>query len=73
MVAAIVWPLRGLIWAGAQLEADKTVPLEVSPEVKHTKGVMSLGRFDDPHSGRSSFSLLLGDAPHLDMQYAIFG
>mmetsp|Transcript_38702 Transcript_38702/g.98967 ORF Transcript_38702/g.98967 Transcript_38702/m.98967 type:complete len:258 (-) Transcript_38702:154-927(-) len=56
-----------------KLEADKTVPLEVSPEVKHTKGVMSLGRFDDPHSGRSSFSLLLGDAPHLDMQYAIFG
>eukprot|EP00193_Tetraselmis_chui_P016513 CAMPEP_0177780924 /NCGR_PEP_ID=MMETSP0491_2-20121128/17527_1 /TAXON_ID=63592 /ORGANISM="Tetraselmis chuii, Strain PLY429" /LENGTH=275 /DNA_ID=CAMNT_0019300857 /DNA_START=90 /DNA_END=918 /DNA_ORIENTATION=- len=56
-----------------KMEAVKTVPLEVSPEVKHTKGVVSLGRFDDPHSGRSSFSLLLGDAPHLDMKYTIFG
>ena len=32
-----------------------------------------MGRFDDPNSGTSSFSILLGDAPHLDMQYTIFG
>ena len=28
---------------------------------------------DDPNSATSSFSILLGDAPHLDGQYAIFG
>lgn len=27
----------------------------------------------DPNSGGSSFSILLGPAPHLDMNYAIFG
>ncbi len=35
-------------------------------------GVLSMGRYDDPNSGASSFSMLLGDAPHLDMQYTIF-
>jgi cyclophilin family peptidyl-prolyl cis-trans isomerase len=32
-----------------------------------------MGRYDDPNSATSSFSFLLGAAPHLDMQYAIFG
>jgi cyclophilin family peptidyl-prolyl cis-trans isomerase len=36
--------------------------------VRHTEGVLSLGRYDDPNSGTSSFSILLGAAPHLDMQ-----
>ena len=49
------------------------MPLEVRADVKHTLGVLSMGRFDDPNSGTSSFSILLGDAPHLDMQYTIFG
>lgn len=35
-------------------------------------GVLSMGRYDDPNSGTSSFSILLGDAAHLDMQYTIF-
>ncbi|RZR78129.1 hypothetical protein BHM03_00003378, partial [Ensete ventricosum] len=30
-------------------------------------------RYSDPDSASSSFSVLLGDAPHLDGQYAIFG
>ncbi|KAF7123277.1 hypothetical protein RHSIM_Rhsim12G0061300 [Rhododendron simsii] len=30
-------------------------------------------RYSDPNSAQSSFSMLLGDAPHLDGQYAIFG
>lgn len=54
--------------------ASMTVPLEVDPEVKHDRrGILSLARNDDPNSGGSSFSILLGPAPHLDMQYAIFG
>jgi cyclophilin family peptidyl-prolyl cis-trans isomerase len=51
-----------------QAEGDKKVPLEVNPDVKHTEGVLSMGRFDDPNSGTSSFSILLGAAPHLDNQ-----
>ena len=31
-----------------------------------------MGRWEDPNSGTSSFSMLLGDAPHLDMVYTIF-
>lgn len=53
-------------------EAEKTIPLEVKPDVKHVAGVLSMGRYDDPNSGTSSFSILLGNAPHLDMKYTIF-
>jgi cyclophilin family peptidyl-prolyl cis-trans isomerase len=60
--------------ARGQVEASKTVPLEVRLDVKHTRrGILSMARSDDPHSGGSSFSILLGAAPHLDMNYAIFG
>lgn len=57
-----------------QEEGEKTVPLEVQHHVKHNKrGILSMGRLDDPNSGGSSFSILLGPAPHLDMLYTIFG
>ena len=59
--------------AAQKAESDKNVPLEVKQGVKHTFGVLSMGRYDDPDSGGSSFSVLLGDAPHLDMKYTIFG
>ena len=54
-------------------EADKSVPLEVMQGVKHHEGTLSMARHSDPNSGKSSFSILLGDAPHLDMQYTVFG
>ena len=42
--------------------------------MKHDKrGILSMARHDDPNSGKSSFSILLGPAPHLDMQYTVFG
>lgn len=53
-------------------EAVKTVVGEFS-DVKHVRGILSMGRYADPDSASSSFSMLLGDAPHLDGQYAIFG
>lgn len=57
-----------------QSEADLNVPLEVQADVKHDRrGILSMARGDDPNSGGSSFSVLLGPAPHLDMTYAIFG
>ncbi|KAL5553881.1 hypothetical protein UlMin_041282 [Ulmus minor] len=55
-----------------RIEADKTVVGEFS-EVKHVRGILSMGRYEDPDSAQSSFSILLGDAPHLDGKYAIFG
>ncbi|KAJ0037761.1 hypothetical protein Pint_22705 [Pistacia integerrima] len=55
-----------------RLEAEKTVIGEFS-DVKHVRGILSMGRYADPNSASSSFSILLGDAPHLDHQYAIFG
>lgn len=40
----------------------------------HTRGILSMARYDDPiDSAEASFSILLGDAPHLDNQYTIFG
>ena len=57
-------------WQSA--EAQKTVPGEFS-QVPHTRGALSMGRYDDPNSGTSSFSILLGNAPHLDGQYTLFG
>ncbi|KAJ8574330.1 hypothetical protein K7X08_026135 [Anisodus acutangulus] len=53
-------------------EAGKTVVGEFS-EVKHVRGILLMGRYNDPDSGCSSFSMLLGNAPHLDGNYAIFG
>lgn len=41
--------------------------------VKHRRGHLSMGRWLDPDSATNSFSLLLGDAPHLDGKYSIFG
>uniref|UniRef100_A0A0E0RAN3 Peptidyl-prolyl cis-trans isomerase n=4 Tax=Oryza TaxID=4527 RepID=A0A0E0RAN3_ORYRU len=55
-----------------QEEAEKSVVGEFST-VKHVRGILSMGRHSDPNSGGSSFSILLGDAPHLDGQYAVFG
>ncbi|KAK1437748.1 hypothetical protein QVD17_03546 [Tagetes erecta] len=53
-------------------EAEKTIKGEFS-DVKHVRGVISMGRSSDRNVTRSSFAILLGDAPHLDHKYAIFG
>lgn len=53
-------------------EALKTVPGEFTP-VRHVRGTLSMGRMSNPDSGGSSFSMLLGRAPHLDQQYTVFG
>ncbi|HYF52583.1 MAG TPA: peptidylprolyl isomerase [Planctomycetota bacterium] len=56
-----------------QTAAIKTIKAEWS-SIKHRKGVLNLGRADnDPDSGATAFSIMLGDAPHLDGLYTIFG
>lgn len=56
----------------AQRAVIAPIALEAGP-VKHQRGVVSLAHGDDPDSGETSFSILLGDAPHLDGLYTVFG
>lgn len=56
----------------------RRLPLESKAQecgqVIHKPFVLSLGRWDDdPDSAVSSFSMIIGNAPHLDGQYTIFG
>jgi cyclophilin family peptidyl-prolyl cis-trans isomerase len=46
---------------------------EFRDDIKHTRGIVSMARGDDPDSATTSFFLVLGDSPHLDGKYAAFG
>jgi cyclophilin family peptidyl-prolyl cis-trans isomerase len=60
--------------AGASSVASRTVPLEVTPLLRHQRGVLSMAHYDGkPDSGGSGFSILLGGAPTLDGKYTVFG
>lgn len=41
--------------------------------LKHSKGVLSMARAQNPNSAGSQFFIMVADAPHLDGQYAAFG
>ena len=41
--------------------------------LKHTRGVLSMARTQDPNSASSQFFIMHRDAPYLDAQYAGFG
>jgi len=51
----------------------KRIPLEVSEDLVHEAGSVSLARGGDPDTGGSSFAILLNRAPHLDGNYTVFG
>jgi cyclophilin family peptidyl-prolyl cis-trans isomerase len=56
-----------------QRAAIHRLPAEFS-SVPHRRGTLSMARdTNDPDSGETSFSVLLGDAPHLDGKYTVFG
>ena len=42
-------------------------------DLKHTPGVLSMARTNDPDSAGSQFFVMVEKAPHLDGQYAAFG
>lgn len=42
-------------------------------DLKHTRGVVSMARTQDPNSAGSQFFIMVADAPHLDGHYAAFG
>ena len=49
------------------------IPLEVG-RVSHERGALSMAHYDDdPDSAETSFSILLGPAPHLDGNYTLCG
>jgi peptidyl-prolyl cis-trans isomerase B (cyclophilin B) len=45
----------------------------VPNDLKHVTGTISMARSADPDSASSQFFIMLGDAPHLDGNYAAFG
>jgi peptidylprolyl isomerase len=49
-----------------------TVPLEASRE-PFNRGVVGMARSSDPNSAGSQWFVTLGDAPHLNGQYTVFG
>ncbi|XP_047091098.1 peptidyl-prolyl cis-trans isomerase CYP23-like [Lolium rigidum] len=71
-VAAVVGGRKAPMNEEQEQQAEKSIVGEFST-VKHVRGILSMGRYSDPDSASSSFSILLGDAPHLDGQYAVFG
>lgn len=57
-----------------QKQSLRKLPGEFSKTLKHRRGVISMGREDgQPDSAETSYSILLGNAPHLDGKYTIFG
>ena len=56
-----------------QRVAAKMIKGEFPKEIKHVRGVLSMGRWDDPNSATHSFSMMLGTMPHMDGVYAPFG
>lgn len=42
-------------------------------DLKHTRGVLSMARSQNPNSAGSQFFIMHADSPHLDGQYAAFG
>ncbi len=53
-----------------------TIPLEVSPELKHDRGVLSMASSSAPDSAGSQFFVCLGGVSRvgfLDNDYAVFG
>lgn len=56
-----------------ELALITNLPLEIGGENRHVRGALSLARFEDPGSGTTSFSIVLGEYPHLDGSYTVFG
>ena len=54
--------------------SKKTIPLEVTADLKHDKaGMVAMARSNDPNSASCQFYITLAQASFLDMKYAVFG
>lgn len=45
----------------------------VKNDIKHSKGILSMARANNPNSAGSQFFIMHKDSPHLDGDYAAFG
>jgi cyclophilin family peptidyl-prolyl cis-trans isomerase len=52
--------------------SGKNVDAEFNP-VKHTRGIVSMARSQNPNSASSQFFIMVADYPSLDNQYSVFG
>lgn len=67
------WSNRAAPLTPKQTREVIRIPAEFS-DIPHHRGILSMARFDeDVDSAETSFSFVLGDAPHLDGQYTVFG
>jgi peptidyl-prolyl cis-trans isomerase B (cyclophilin B) len=55
-----------------QQKLVRTLPPEFN-DIKHTPGILSMARGDDPASASTSFFIMTGDAITLDGKYTVFG
>ncbi len=68
----------GDLYSGEKMNAEldkrgrQIIPDEPG-QIKHTRGILSMARSDEPNSATTSFFILVGDAPHLDDKFAAFG
>ena len=54
--------------------SGKTIPLEVTPNLKHGEaGAVAMARSSAPNSASCQFYITLGPTPFLDGNYAVFG
>lgn len=53
--------------------SEKTIPLEIHPDLRHVKGAVGMARSNDPNSASSQFYITLEDSHFLDDNYAVFG
>ena len=53
--------------------SNKTIKLEIKPELRHNIGSLGMARSQDPDSASSQFYFVTGEASFLDGQYAVFG
>ncbi len=49
------------------------IKLEIAKGLKHTKGILSMARTNNPDSATTQFFICLGNAKSLDNKYAAFG
>lgn len=63
----------GLEPSGKQKRGRGPIKLEISPELKHWNGALSMARTSDPNSATSQFYVCHGAQPGLDRNYAVFG
>ncbi len=53
--------------------SDKTIALEIHPELKHVEGAVAMARSQNPNSASSQFYVTLAPSHFLDGDYAVFG